>query len=62
MSTMPQLISNIPDIVYPSDNEQNRVEYFGDLKNGIPNGHGTMTWRDGQIYKGSKKSNQTILK
>jgi hypothetical protein len=54
------LLSNIPEIVYPSDNEQNQVKYLGAVKKGIPNGHGTMTWKNGQIYIGNKRRNQTI--
>jgi len=41
--------------MYPSDDEKKRVRYFGFLDNGVPSGYGTMTWKDGQIYKGTKK-------
>jgi hypothetical protein len=44
----------LPEILYASDDEKNRFRYFGQLSNGIPNGHGTMAWKDGQTYKGKK--------
>jgi hypothetical protein len=47
--------NHISEVLYPSDDESNRLRYFGQLNNGIPSGHGTMTWKDGQIYKGIKK-------
>ena len=40
------------EIMYPSNDERNRLRYFGNLKNGIPSGHGMMAWKDGQIYEG----------
>ncbi len=46
--------NNIPELLYPSDDESYRLRYFGQLNNGIPSGHGIMTWKDGQIYKGIK--------
>ncbi len=33
---------------------KNRLRYFGQLEDGTPSGDGTMTWKDGQIYKGTK--------
>jgi hypothetical protein len=48
------IILNFTEIIYPSDDESNRVRYFGHLTNGIPNGLGTMTWKDGRIHKGTK--------
>jgi hypothetical protein len=49
-----KFVKHIPEIHYPADDEQNQLRYFGQLRNGIPNGYGTMTWKDGQIYKGTK--------
>jgi hypothetical protein len=49
-----QFIKHIPEILYPADEEKNRLRYFGQLGSGIPNGSGTMTWKDGQSYKGTK--------
>jgi hypothetical protein len=43
----------IPELLYPGDDERNRMTYLGQQRNGIPNGFGTMTWKDGQIYKGN---------
>jgi hypothetical protein len=44
-----------PEILYPGDDERNRQRYIGQLNNGIPNGHGTMAWKDGQTFKGNMK-------
>jgi hypothetical protein len=41
---------------YPIEDENNRDWYFGESKNGIPTGHGTMTWKDGQIYTGKNRN------
>jgi hypothetical protein len=41
-------------LIYAGDDEKNRFRYFGQLNNGIPNGHGTMGWKDGQTYTGTK--------
>jgi hypothetical protein len=49
------IFKNISEILYPSDDEKKRVRYFGYLNHGVPSGHGTMTWKDGQIYKGTNK-------
>jgi hypothetical protein len=45
----------LPEILYADDDERNRLRYFGQLSNGIPNGHGTMAWKDGQTYKGTEQ-------
>jgi hypothetical protein len=45
---------HIPEINYSADDEKNQQRYFGQLRNGIPDGYGTMTWKDGQIYKGTE--------
>jgi hypothetical protein len=41
---------------YPTEDENNRDWYFGESKNGIPTGHGTMIWKDGQIYTGKNRN------
>jgi hypothetical protein len=41
---------HIPEIKYPSDDK--RDHYFGQVNSGTPSGEGTMTWKDGQLYKG----------
>ncbi len=48
-----KIVKHIPEIHYPADDEKNQLRYFGQLRNGIPDGYGTMTWKDGQIYKGT---------
>jgi hypothetical protein len=48
--------TSIPEILYPSNDYEKRLRYVGHLNNGIPSGHGTMTWKDGQSYTGKKKS------
>jgi hypothetical protein len=45
----------LPEIIYAGDDERNRLRYFGQLDNGVPNGHGTMAWKDGQSYKGTEQ-------
>ncbi len=58
---MLNIFKNISEIIYPSDDENKRARYLGYLKNGVPSGHGTMTWKDGQIYKGTKNRSITII-
>jgi hypothetical protein len=45
---------HILEILFSTDDEKSRIRYFGRMHNGIPNGYGTMTWKDGQIYRGTK--------
>jgi hypothetical protein len=47
-------VKNILEKHYPLDDKKKRLKYFGQLQNGIPNGYGTMTWKDGHNYKGTK--------
>ena len=42
------------EIIYQSDDKIKQERYLGNLKNGLPDGQGTMTWKDGQIYNGKK--------
>jgi hypothetical protein len=44
----------VPELLFSTDDEKKRKSYFGQLRNGTPSGHGTMTWKDGQIYTGTK--------
>jgi hypothetical protein len=48
-------------MLYPADDKKNRLRYFGQMRNGIPNDYGTMTWKDGQVYKGIKMKSITII-
>jgi hypothetical protein len=36
------------------------MTYLGQQRNGIPNGFGTMTWKDGQIYNGKRRYENNI--
>ena len=42
----------ISEIIYSSDDEEERVRFIGNLKNGIPSGYGTLIWRNGVTYEG----------
>jgi hypothetical protein len=43
----------ISEIVYPSDDEEGRVRYEGNLKNGIPSGYGKMILKNGETLEGN---------
>ena len=43
---------------FPTDDPKNRIRYEGSLKEGLPNGRGTMIWKSGGSYLG----NITIIK
>ncbi len=43
-------------IFYPRDDSENRLKFVGQVKDKVPDGHGTMTWTDGQIYEGHWKA------
>jgi hypothetical protein len=51
----------VPELLFPTDDEKKRKSYFGQLHNGTPIGHGTMTWKDGQIYTGTKNMKRFFL-
>ena len=42
-------------ILFPYGDPENRTQYRGDVCNGIPWGHGSMTWSFGATYTGSWK-------
>lgn len=40
-------------ILFPSEDPENRTQYRGEVCDGIPWGHGSMTWSYGATYTGS---------
>jgi len=40
---------------FKSGDEKTQVKYFGEIKNGVPNGQGTFYYTDGSVYVGGVK-------
>ncbi len=46
-------VNGISTIKFDKKDIFNRVKYHGQLKNGLPWGNGSMTWKNGESYTGS---------
>ena len=46
---------NDQEIIY---NNSDRIKYIGKVLNGVPNGKGTMTWKNGDRYEGDWKNDE----
>ena len=46
---------NGEEVWFKDGNEKNNPKYVGEISNGVPDGHGTLTWSDGRKYVGEFK-------
>ena len=45
---------------YKNGDEEKDIKYVGEFKDGIPNGQGTFTWKNGHKYVGEWKDGRFI--